>query len=152
MPEADKEREYQRRYYEANRDVLSRKRRERYAGDPEVRRRARDRAMARYERVRPEKGERKVRRYNLPRVVQVGGKTRLYHCVRKLADAAGRNVHTITQWERGGVIPKPTMVDEQGRRWYSEDHIAFVAEAVKRYDEMGQRDLDILKRLVAKRW
>jgi hypothetical protein len=148
MPEVDKEREYQRKYYAQRKEALSKKKRERYANDPEVRESARKRAMARYEKTRGT-GERKVRKYNLPRVVPVGGKTCLYHCVRKFADAVGRNVQTITQWENKGVIPKATMVDDKGRRWYSEAHMAAVASAVKRYDEMGERDLDLLKRLVA---
>lgn len=144
----DKEKEYQKKYYETNRDALSQKRKARYARDPDVRKLAREKALARYEQTRSVVKERKVRRYNLPKVVEARGTTCLYHCVRKFADAVGRNVHTITQWERGAVIPKPTMVDEQGRRWYSEGHIALVAAAVKRYDEIGERDLDILKRLV----
>lgn len=148
MPEVDKEREYQRKYYADHKEALSRKKREQYANDPEARERARKRAMGRYMKTRGD-GERKVRKYNLPRVVPVGGKTCLYHCVRKFADTVGRNVQTVTQWEGRGVIPKATMVDEKGRRWYSEAHMASVAFAVKRYDEMGERDLGLLGRLVA---
>lgn len=145
----DKVREYQRKYYEDNRDRISERKRKRYASDPEVRERARKKAMARYIQNRPEgTGERKVRRYNHPRVVMVDGETQLFHCVREFADRAGRNVQTITKWESMEVIPPPPMVDKAGRRWYSEAHMDAIARAVTKYDKSGRRDLSLLKDMI----
>jgi len=145
MPEAeDKVRQYQRRYYEANRAKISKRKRERYASDPLVREVARKKAMARYLTTKPKSGERKVRSRNHPRVVVVDGETQLFHCVREFAERAGRNVQTITKWEAAEVIPKPPMVDKAGRRWYSETHMDIIAKAVAKYDKSGRRDLSLL--------
>lgn len=150
MPETeDKVREYQRRYYQENREKISKRKRERYASDPKVREAARKKAMARYLQNRSEDGgERKVRRYNHPRVVVVDGETQLFHCVREFADRVGRNVQTITKWEAMEVIPTPPMVDKAGRRWYSEKHMTAIASAVGKYDKAGRRDLALLKDMV----
>lgn len=36
--------------------------------------------------------------------------------------------HSVKRWTQGGVLPKPTMVDNRGRYWYSEEYIYALSE------------------------
>lgn len=154
------EKQYFQTYYVEHRDQISQKRRQRYQTDPAYREEVKRRAMARYEELRQKKlkeqsknpREPEVRGFNRPRVMQVAGQDVLVHCVSAFAERVGRDVQTITAWEQNGIIPKPTVVDEMGRRWYSEDHMDFIAALAHEYRSGGGRDLSDFKDMVDKEW
>lgn len=93
-----------------------------------------------------------VRGFNRPRVMQVEGQDVLVHCVSEFAHQVGRDVQTITAWEADHIIPPPTVVDEMGRRWYSETHMALLAGVAEKFRSEGGRNLADLKGLVWKEW
>jgi hypothetical protein len=151
------QRKYQRDYYATNRERISRRRRVQYAVDPAYREQVKERAMDRYRKLREERvkarhGEPpappKCRGYNKPRVLHVDGRDMLVRSVREFADRVGRDVQTITLWEQQSIIPKPTVVDEIGRRWYADAHIELVARVAASFWREGGRSKDGLKRRV----
>lgn len=157
---AGTEGKYFQTYYVEHRDQISQKRRERYQSDPEYREEVKRRAMARYAKLRNEKKkaqsknpkEPEVRGFNRPRVMQVNGQDVLVHCVSAFAERVGRDVQTITAWEQNGIIPNPTVVDEMGRRWYSEAHMDAIATIAREYRASGGRNLAAFKEMVDREW
>jgi DNA-binding transcriptional MerR regulator len=147
---------YFQEYYEKNREVLSKKRRDRYRDDPEYRDQVKKRAMERYLKQREERlkdleenpQEPKVRGNNFPRVMEIDGKDVLVHGVSEFASRVGRNVQTITAWEAKGIIPAPTVKDDLGRRWYSVEHMDFIASLAREYRSNGGRSLNDFKELI----
>jgi DNA-binding transcriptional MerR regulator len=143
-------------YYAKNRDELSKKRKERYRTDKKYREQVKQRAMDRYMKQREERlkhleenpQEPRVRGNNFPRVMAIEGKDVLVHGVSEFASRVGRNVQTITAWENKGIIPEPTVRDELGRRWYTEEHMDFIASLAREYRSNGGRSLNDFKELI----
>lgn len=150
------------KYYAQKKDELSAKRKVRYQKDPEVRKLARERALERYRKARKLRIERLVeaglpvgpgvRGVNKPRMMDVGGKMTLVRCVSEFAKCIDRDVQTITVWENGRIIPPPTGCDDLNRRWYSDAHIAFIAQMVRTFANTGNRRLADFKEMVWKEW
>ena len=151
---------YSRAYYASHREELAERRKKRYQADPQYRDQDKARAMEQYrrrrdERIKARNGEaviQHVRGYNRPRIFLIGGQSVLVRCVLEFADRLGRNVQTVTAWERRGVIPPPSVVDEMCRRWYTDRHIEVVGLAVKKYHAAGNHRLSELKRIVWEAW
>lgn len=150
---AGQARAYSREYYFKHREEITNERRQHYNSDSRFREQIKSRVMERYKATQGEKKkvmrelgqESPVRGYNRPRVMQLGGKDILVHSVKEFADKVGRNVQTITAWEEGKVIPPPTVVDEMGRRWYSESHIERISDLSKAFRTNGGRSLSEFK-------
>ena len=102
-----------REYYRTNRDKLLRARRRRYRNDPAYRRRAIAQAQRRYKEV--------VRgtRASVNRRVIVNAKGQEFYSIGMLADAIGRGVQTIREYERRGIVPMPLHFDVRGWRLYT---------------------------------
>lgn len=154
--EGGDDKSYFQAYYAKNRDKLSEKRRERYRTDEKYRNQVKQRAMERYLRQREERlkdleenpQEPRVRGNNFPRVMEIDGKDVLVHGVSEFASRVGRNVQTITAWEGKGVIPTPTVKDDLGRRWYSEEHMDFIASLAREFRSQGGRSLNEFRELI----
>lgn len=150
------EKTYFQAYYAKNRAELSEKRRERYRTDKNYREQVKQRAMDRYLRQREDRlkdleenpQEPRVRGNNFPRVTEVDGKDVLVHGVSEFATRVGRNVQTITAWEAKGIIPPPSVKDDLGRRWYTEEHMDFVASLAREFRSQGGRSLSEFKELI----
>lgn len=65
----------------------------------------------------------KLDRHLQPRVFQVGGREVLCRSLGDLLERIKVTESTFIDWERKGLVPSPTHVDELGRRWYSEAYI-----------------------------
>ena len=149
---------YQARYYQQNRDKITRKRRDRYQNDAEYQEQVKTRALDRFRALRdvrlktePKKGHWK-RGLNRPRLIRTGDKQVFVHGVGEFAKRITVNVQTITAWQKMKIIPPPTVIDEFGRRWYSSGYMDTVAQAVKEYHESRDRRLSKLREHVRQAW
>ncbi len=141
---------YNQMYYVTHKEDLSKKRAKLYAENLDYRKKARERAMARYRQERENRPGKAGRGYNIPKVVPIDGEDVRVHCVKEFADQIGRRVQTIRSWEAKGVIPPPTVVDDRGRRWYSEKHMAAVEKAQDKFIEKNAVSLEDFKAMVEK--
>ena len=141
-------------WYIKNKDSLSEKRKRRYEEDPEYREKVKAAARKRWQDQRKARGggEPRTRGGNSPRVLPVGGRDVLVYGVSEYASRVDRDVQTISAWEERGIVPSPTVIDELGRRWYSESHMDLVAKVSKRFRSSGGRRLADLKVKIWAAW
>lgn len=116
---------WDKKWYNANRELLNQKRRKRYRSDPAYRQSVLDAQKSDKEKevVVVRSKARTRARYLRPKVIRVGGKDVLVMSTSVLADALGVTDEAIRQWETDGVIPPATLVDSIGRRWFSARYI-----------------------------
>lgn len=89
------------------------------------------------------------------RIVILGGNAIRVRTVIALADTLGVARITLKRvWEKVGVLPEPTFVDESGTRWYSDAYIGAIADMVRfwRKTPRGHRSLATLSDLISKKW
>ena len=145
---------YQHKYYEAHRDELSARKRFRYQTDPEYKGRLLESAKERQQlisRVNAVVGEADapVERGMLrEKVVEIGGKAVVLKSIGALSGVVASTPEAVKFWEKGGVIPPPTFLDNFGRRWYSREYVAAVRMAFEEWKGFG--GMKRLKRLVEK--
>jgi len=146
------EREYQARYYLEHREEISARKKARYQADPEYRENAKSRVLKRYGRIMDERraaglapGKRGLAK---PRTVMIDGRETTVHGVGELLKRAEVGIQSLNQWEDRGILPPPTIVGKGGYRWYTEDHIARVARAVREHRLAGVWFQEDLKRRV----
>lgn len=60
-----------------------------------------------------------------------GNELTLYY-IGAVCEATGRNVQTIRNWEKFGIIPKTPFKDKLGRRLYLQEHIDAIADCAGR--------------------
>lgn len=132
-------REYQKYYYEQNKEDLSKQRKDRYKNDPEYREKVKA-ASKRYRAEQREKREKEkpkgapVKRERRPRrpvVVKVNGSEVLAYTVPVLASRVGRSINTINRWIYTGTIPKTPLWSERGDRLYTDAMIRVVKMAIQ---------------------
>lgn len=141
-------------WYAKNKESLSEKRKKRYEEDKEYREKVKAAARKRWQEQRKARGggEPRTRGGNSPRVLPVGGQDVLVYGVSEYAKRVDRDVQTISAWEERGIVPSPTVIDELGRRWYSEPHMDMVADVSKRFRKAGGRRLADLKIKIWDAW
>lgn len=129
-------------------EEILRKRQERYASDEKYREAVKERARLR--RKNTPKSDRK-RSFNKDRVIYVDGSPVVLWSVGKAAAAIGVSKSTLASWERKSIIPINRMVDDIGRRWYPQEFVMFMAEAVNERENKKGR-LDAWSRRVKSKW
>lgn len=141
--------EYQRKYYQENREKLLREKASRYRSDPEYRKAAIARSKetkkkARLERqalirkegpkprmIKPKPFDIKMGRATVETVMMVSG---------QLGQRLGRKTQTIRIWEKKGILPEAMYRDPKtGARLYTEDQVRALTiayqEAEKKFGE-----------------
>jgi len=152
MMTEEETREYQKAYWRKNRLKINKERRKRYREDEEHRAMAQQKAAARYESVKGESTETSQKRgKNKPRLVMVGEKKVKVFSSGYLLSKLPVSSITLASWEKGSVVPCPTVTDSIGRRWYSEAHIDFLVRAISelRGDSWFLEDF---RQAVMKKW
>lgn len=124
MTPEEREREYQRRYYEQRKERIRAHRRKKYQEDKEFREKARARSKRQYWfKTRPERQERAKKGVELTQVEPAGtvsvvvenpederhGQTVEVpvYTTAAVAQVIGRSPQTIRSWEKNGVVPEP---------------------------------------------
>lgn len=152
----EQEKTYQRRYYEENKEEIQRRRRERYKNDPKYRKRIKD--LSRKSKQKRKKGlsnrvlgAAQAEDHRRPKVTIVDGREVLVYSRGYLADELAFTRPTIATWQRRGVLPEPTMIDERGQWWFSEAWIKKFITLVKRYRPISW-SLDDFAEKVKEHW
>jgi len=138
---------YHRDYYEANKEGINAKRRQRYADDPEYAAKQRAAARARHERLKAEGTPRKRKKkakvdpaasksrrqeavWTRKMSIVVGGRNLAVtmHTLGYLADRLGRSIQGLRQWETAGILPKAMYRDNAKRRLYTSYQVDAIAD------------------------
>lgn len=118
--------EYNRRYYELNKERLSRQRKRKYQLDRKYAERCKKLSRESYRRRVGSTG-------NVDRtVVQVGDQ--YYYTSGHFQDLVGRKSATIRTIQRNGIIPEVSVVNKSGWRLYSEKQKDLIVELFNAYD------------------
>jgi len=145
----EEQREYNKKYYEENRDRLLEKKRQRYLEDAEYRERANARAVDR-QRTRRVAVTRRKRRASDPKIFEVSVDEVLVeikmYTLRQLSVALGKSIKTLRAWEDRGILPKALYRDtcgSSGNRLYPEFQFTLILEAyAKSLQEDGRKKID----------
>lgn len=136
-------------WYAKNRGSVAARRKKRYRTDPEYRESVHARNAAYRERQRggkpptahwaraEAKTARKTGRRLLPRLLRLRGEDVVCYTNGVLLDAIRITLATLVVWHDKGIIPPPTSRDTMGRRWYSVEYIACLADCVRAAREGG---------------
>lgn len=129
------------RYWRENREKILAKRRQKYASDPAYREMVKERSRRRWrEELRKggrEKGRKPGKRYLRPKIVVIGGLDVKVHGIGEFADIIGYTIATLKNWEKGGILPQATAVDDFGRRWYSMAFIQWFDGVIEAFRDKG---------------
>lgn len=131
---------YWKEYWAKNRERILALRKARYAEDKQYREGVIARAKERYWRKNAKKAlvEKEIpkrikesSRTLRPRVIPGpnGEAITVYH-IAELGRMCRVSTETLRSWEERGIIPKATMIDEYGRRWYSREYMNTLASLV----------------------
>jgi hypothetical protein len=134
-------------YWEKRGAVIKARRRAQYRKDPKVRNAARARALVRARQLaRARLAKRQLRVEAavkaMPdtssrcyvRSIEVGGKVREVVSLRMLAAVLGLSAETLrTSWLPKGVLPRPTVKDDEGRPWFDRAYVKQMARLVVQY-------------------
>ena len=145
---------YFQKYYRKHRSEIAQRRQRRYHSDEVYKEGVKQRSRQRYRSLR------KQRRGRRPAHVPRTGPAKRVHAdgtdifsVGAFAECIGRNIKTINKWERNGVLPKPTVVDDFKHRWYSEAHMQRVAALIQAHQsEKGYIRQATFKKIVQQAW
>ena len=149
------DKEYLKKYYKENREEMLRKRKERYENDPKYR--AKVQAATRRSKQRRRVGLKKRtlgqidRRHRRPRITVINGQRVEVFSRGTLAEYVGFAPTTLGSWQQRGVLPTPTMVDEEGKWWFSEEYMAKFLKIVKKFRTAGW-SLDEFAAIVVENW
>lgn len=119
--------EYQKTYYEENKELISELRKIRYHTDPKYREKIKRRSRARYRKSlkSPDK--------KLGYTIKVIDNTTLFS-VKYVLGVINKSRDFLDDWESSGHIPKSTYVDPRGWRLYSQEQIDLLDIAIGMYD------------------
>jgi hypothetical protein len=158
---SDSRKEYQRMYYETNREKISERKKERYQKDSKVRERAKE--LARLNRAKKKAEMDKLRaegkipkskprkRNNGPIYIIVNGKKCVGLSINDLAENIGRPVSTVKNWIKSGVIPDTPFKTGRGKRLYSIGMILIVKMVLQSRGIILFLDTEIYNKIV-KEW
>lgn len=141
MAEATKDRsDYQRDYYERQKEALSLKRKERYRSDPEARRKSIE-ASRTYRLKKKAERDAKIARGEIPVghktgprkpvLLKVGGKKVNGYTITVLAERLSRSADTVNKWISSGVIPATPFRSKRDDRLYTDGMILVVKLAIQ---------------------
>ena len=130
-------------YYKKNRGRLLMKHKQLYRNDSEFSDAKKERERRRYRRKTGEPAVSKLR----DKVLSVGGREIVLHSMGVLAAKLGVCDETVKTWESAEVVPPATLIDDAGRRWYSDAHIEVMKKAVLAWKGVGGGALSRLKEL-----
>jgi hypothetical protein len=120
--------DYQKQYYEENKELISDLRKLRYRTDPAYREKLKRRSNARY-RKRLKSPDKK-----LGYTIKVVDNTTLF-TVKYVLGVIDRSRDFLDAWEAAGRIPKSTFVDARGWRLYNQHQIDLLDLAIGKYDQ-----------------
>jgi hypothetical protein len=120
--------EYQKEYYDKNKDIISELRKIRYHTDRDYREKIKRRSRARY-RKSLKSPDKKV-----GYTIKVLDKMTLFS-VKYVLGIISKSRDFLDSWERTGHIPKSTFLDSRGWRLYNQHQIDLLDEAIGKYDE-----------------
>lgn len=160
---------YFQNYYKKNKDILSKKRRNRYRTDAEYRKQHLENTKKAREQRRVVEATPKFKRdlskseerfagesLPSPRLMQIKGQPVSCHTTLALVRYLGRSLETMRRWLTEGVVPGVSYVDDSGDYWFTELFCKTlrdcVAEMYKRPRgrKSGHGDTEVLRELVAK--
>lgn len=120
--------EYQKEYYEDNKELISDLRKIRYQTDPNYREKIKRKSRARYRKSlkSPDK--------KLGYTIKVVDGMTLF-TVRYVLEVISKSRDFLDVWEATGHIPKSTYVDSRGWRLYSDSQIDLLDIAIGMYDK-----------------
>jgi len=156
---------YNKTYWEENRERLLTARKNRYKKDKAYKKAINARSQIdadelaekrRVIRLKKKKNERKVgisskRRYVGPIVVGKGSASKMLFSSSYCADSIGISSELLIYYERLKVLPQPTSIEDNGRKWYSREHMAFVKRMLDKYSGYEWK-LDYMKKNVDIEW
>jgi len=132
--------EYNKSYYQKNRDRLLEKKRSRYADDPEYR-----------DRVKADASTRRKASSAKGVQVEVLGKLVPAMRVRVVAQSIGKSVSTMNFWQKHGTIPETPYRTPGGYRLYTEEMVGGIAMALKSVSKPSRGD-DSFRSVVTLAW
>jgi len=151
-PLANSERDrsdYQRAYYEKNRDKLSEERKRRYREDPEYR----DTMLAQVRAYRAKKRKERERQRKAgliapahpggpraPLRVTVGGVSTIAYTVGRVAIEIRRSKDVINYWTRIGLLPQTPFRSPRGDRLYTEGMVLVMQVAIGKRSRVSSND------------
>lgn len=120
--------DYQKQYYEDNKELISELRKIRYHTDIKYREKIKRKSRARYRKSlkSPDK--------KLGYTIKVIDNTTLFS-VKYVLGVISKSRDFLDDWERSGHIPKSTYVDSRGWRLYSQHQIDLLDIAIGMYDK-----------------
>ena len=133
--------EYNRSYYERNKDKIAKRKASRYQNDPEYR----ERILARRAQQREEEKEARRKKERKPRAQRAPKRMRIpigntgqfvvvnMYSVGKLAFHVGVSTQTIHKWEKQGAIPPASFRSSGGHRLYTEKQVEIMTTVYRKH-------------------
>jgi hypothetical protein len=149
----DEQREYQKKYYQANRERLLAKSRERYKNDPEYRAKILAVTRKRGGMIDTMKsGVGSSFRVRLPKKIKLNGKETWGYGIYYLAQKVGKSIPTVNSWEQKGLLPATPFRSGGGHRLYTARQIDAVVEVVRSRGmaRLPNHDQDFYREVVEK--
>ena len=138
MSKADRDK----RYRERHKAEISLKRKLKYRMDKDFREKRRKIERDRYHMNKQRE------RHVQPKVVSIDGAYVKLYPVGSVAEECALETYTVRAWLTGGIIPQPTLEDDAGRHWFSQEYIDKLKTGVAKYNETGERGLHVLKEIM----
>lgn len=136
--------EYNQLYYEAKKEEINQRRRQRYHQELSYRQKAQDVARERYRQYG--KSQNKNAGYTLKNVHGV----KLF-TIQYVENITGKTQEFIRDWEKRGLIPKSTYTDVRGWRLYTEKQIESLGTAIQNH-KLGIWDKFKIKAYLESQW
>lgn len=132
--------DYNKKYYDANKEKILEAKRQRYASDPNYRESILNKA----------RDTRKAARHDGPILIEVGGLKEESLTVADLAEALGKSVSTINHWQGTGTIPDTPFHNSAGHRLYTEGMVQAIrmALAQKTRPSKGDKEFHMMVKAV----
>lgn len=143
--------EYNRDYYEKNREALSERRKAKYKDDPEYAAKAKERSKLRRMEAKIARQKERLKsgqplratgggpRKPVP-VVLSSGKVVMGFTVGEVARRIGKTYFTLKKWRQLGVLPESPLKTDAGHGLYTEEMINVLKSAVARRIEVSASD------------
>lgn len=142
--EAAKAANYNRSYYEKNKERLAKRKADRYKNDPEYRAKIIAARARQREREKVARKKRRDKRVEVPFAERNGKRMRVADSVGEMvvvkmfrssqfAFRVAVTVQTLRKWEKEGVLPKPTYRSQGNHRLYTQWQVLAVADVVDKW-------------------
>lgn len=121
----ERQREYNRKYYQKNKRRISNARKVKYLKNPKIQNQIKRKSLAHYYR-RKSKDNSRVN-YS---VKEIGGVT--LYSIQYAAAVMGKSADTLRQWEKEKIVPLTTYVDSRGWRLYTGHQLKVLSIAARK--------------------